>query len=111
MGKFKPDNQLYIPQKGEFVLREGRTLEATNYKPLSRVLLEISYDGSEYGGWQIQPNRLAVQEDMQNKLTKLYGVTLVDLDAATIHSEVLRRKLYGSTSTRDPDREIGRAHV
>ena len=83
MGKFKPDNQLYIPQEGEFVLREGRTLEATNYKPLSRVLLEISYDGSEYGGWQIQPNRLAVQEDMQNKLTKLYGGQFIHLIGAS----------------------------
>ena len=83
MGKFKPDNQLYIPQEGEFVLREGRTLEATNYKPLSRVLLEISYDGSEYGGWQIQPNRLAVQEDMQHKLTKLYGGQFIHLIGAS----------------------------
>ena len=79
MGKFKPSNQLYIPQEGEFSLREDRTLEATCYKPLSRVLLEISYDGSEYGGWQIQPNRLAVQEDMQAKLTKLYGGQFIHL--------------------------------
>ena len=79
MGKFKPSNQLYIPQEGEISLREDRTLEATCYKPLSRVLLEISYDGSEYGGWQIQPNRLAVQEDMQAKLTKLYGGQFIHL--------------------------------
>ncbi len=83
MGKFKPDNQPYIPQEGEFDLREGRTLEATNYKPLNRILLEISYDGSEYGGWQIQPNRLAVQEDMQNKLTKLYGGQFIHLIGAS----------------------------
>jgi len=60
MGKFKPSSEPYIPQAGEFELREGRTLESTCYKPLGRVLLEISYDGSEYGGWQIQPNRKAV---------------------------------------------------
>ncbi|MBE6368357.1 MAG: tRNA pseudouridine(38-40) synthase TruA [Lentisphaerae bacterium] len=79
MGKFKPENIIYTPQEGEFDLREGRTLEATCYRPLSRVLLAISYDGSEYGGWQIQPNRLAVQEDMQNKLTKLYGGQFIHL--------------------------------
>ena len=50
MGKFVPDNKPYIPQPGEFDLREGRTLESTCYKPLNRILLEISYDGSEYGG-------------------------------------------------------------
>jgi tRNA pseudouridine38-40 synthase len=83
MGKFVPDNQPYIPAEGEFDLREGRTLESTCYKPLSRVLLEISYDGSEYGGWQIQPNRLAVQEDMQKKLTKLYGGQFIHLIGAS----------------------------
>jgi len=83
MGKFKPDNLPYTPEPGEFDLREGRTLEATCYKPFKRVLLEISYDGSEYGGWQIQPNRLAVQEDMQNKLTKLYGGQFIHLIGAS----------------------------
>ena len=39
MGTFKPENLPYIPEAGEFDLREGRTLEATCYKPLSRVLL------------------------------------------------------------------------
>ena len=83
MGKFVPDNTPYIPQPGEFDLREGRTLESTCYKPLNRILLEISYDGSEYGGWQIQPNRLAVQEDMQKKLTKLYGGQFIHLIGAS----------------------------
>ena len=83
MGKFKPLNEPYIPVEGEFDLREGRTLESTCYQPLSRVLLEISYDGSEYGGWQIQPNRLAVQEDLQNKLTKLYGGQFIHLIGAS----------------------------
>ena len=83
MGKFKPSSEPYIPQAGEFELREGRTLESTCYKPLGRVLLEISYDGSEYGGWQIQPNRLAVQEVLQEKLTKLYGGQFIHLIGAS----------------------------
>ncbi len=83
MGKFQFSNTPYIPAEGEFELREGRTLESTNYKPLNRILLEISYDGSEYGGWQIQPNRLAVQEDLQNKLTKLYGGQFIHLIGAS----------------------------
>lgn len=81
--KFKPSNQIYVPSEGEFSLREGRTLEATCYRPSQRILLEISYDGSEYGGWQIQPNRLAVQEDLQNKLTKLYGGQFIHLIGAS----------------------------
>jgi tRNA pseudouridine38-40 synthase len=83
MGKFKPENIPFIPEPGEFDLREGRSLESTCYRPSGRVLLEISYDGSEYGGWQIQPNRLAVQEDMQKKLTKLYGGQFIHLIGAS----------------------------
>lgn len=61
------------PEPVEFELRPGRTLEATGYEPVGRVLLEISYDGSEYGGWQIQPNSASIQGVLQEKLTKLFG--------------------------------------
>ena len=47
-------------------------LESTSYTPVARYLLEIAYDGTEYSGWQIQPHCLAVQQVIQEKLTKLY---------------------------------------
>ncbi len=73
-----PDNaaenaETEFGEAAEFELRPGRTLEATAYRPQSRILLEISYDGSEYGGWQIQPNRPSVQETLQKKLSQLFG--------------------------------------
>lgn len=37
-----------------------------------RVLLKISYLGTAYHGWQVQPNGITVQETMQNALEKLY---------------------------------------
>lgn len=37
-----------------------------------RVLLKISYLGSAYHGWQVQPNGITVQETMQNALESLY---------------------------------------
>ena len=38
------------------------------------MLLKISYDGTSYHGWQVQPNGITVQETMQNSLENLLGV-------------------------------------
>ncbi len=40
---------------------------------MKRVLLTIAYDGTDYHGWQFQPNGITVQECMQNALEKLLG--------------------------------------
>ncbi len=48
------------------------SIETTSYTPVARYLLEIAYDGTEYSGWQIQPHCVAVQQVMQERLTKLY---------------------------------------
>ena len=37
-----------------------------------RVLLKISFLGTAYHGWQVQPNGITVQEVMQNALESLY---------------------------------------
>ena len=36
-------------------------IETTEYEYSKRYLLEISYDGTAYGGWQIQPHTMSVQ--------------------------------------------------
>lgn len=41
---------------------------------MKRMLITISYDGTEYHGWQVQPNGVTVQETVQNALEKLMGV-------------------------------------
>ena len=38
---------------------------------MQRYLLEISYDGSRYFGWQIQPNQQTIQGELNDKLTLL----------------------------------------
>ncbi|MEE1238401.1 MAG: tRNA pseudouridine(38-40) synthase TruA [Acutalibacteraceae bacterium] len=38
---------------------------------MKRILLTISYDGTAYHGWQVQPNGITVQETVQNALYKL----------------------------------------
>lgn len=37
-----------------------------------RYFLEIAYDGSKYHGWQIQPNAVSVQEEIQGALTLIF---------------------------------------
>ena len=38
---------------------------------MQRYLLEISYNGSSYFGWQIQPNQKTIQGELNEKLTLL----------------------------------------
>ena len=40
---------------------------------MRNVLLEISYDGARYHGWQVQKNAVTVQEVFQNAVEKLFG--------------------------------------
>ncbi len=47
-------------------------IEFTPYVPVKRYLMEIAYDGGSYSGWQIQPHCLAVQQVIQEHLTKMY---------------------------------------
>ncbi len=41
---------------------------------MKRVLLTISYDGTAYCGWQVQPNGITVQQTLQDSLEKLLGM-------------------------------------
>jgi len=40
---------------------------------MKRVLLTISYDGTAYHGWQVQPNGITVQEVLQRELANILG--------------------------------------
>ncbi|MCI7644433.1 MAG: tRNA pseudouridine(38-40) synthase TruA [Lentisphaeria bacterium] len=57
---------------------DGRR-EWTPYPPGGRYLLEISYDGSEYCGYQVQPNGITVQSVLTEVLRKLYNVSEIHL--------------------------------
>ena len=41
---------------------------------MKRMLLTISYDGTDYHGWQVQPNGVTVQQTLQDALERLMGV-------------------------------------
>ncbi len=40
---------------------------------MKRVLLTLSYDGTDYHGWQVQKNGITVQETVQNGIFKVLG--------------------------------------
>lgn len=40
---------------------------------MTRICLTIEYDGTAYGGWQIQPNAVTIQECIENALEKVTG--------------------------------------
>ncbi len=41
--------------------------------PQRNICLTIEFDGTNYHGWQIQPNRPTVQGELQNALRQLFG--------------------------------------
>ena len=51
---------------------ERNTTETVDYEYAGRALLEVSYDGSFYSGWQFQPNHPTVQGELENTLKRLY---------------------------------------
>ena len=58
---------------------------------MKRMLLTISYDGTAYHGWQVQPNGITVQEKLQDCLEKLMGtrpkITGCSRTDAGVHAE------------------------
>ncbi len=48
-----------------------------------KLLLEIGFDGSGFSGWQIQPHCIAVQQVIQEKLTKLFAGLPIKLESSS----------------------------
>ena len=46
-----------------------------------RYVLDLSFDGTAYAGWQIQPNALAIQEVLEKALSTLLRIDLAVLGA------------------------------
>lgn len=57
---------------------------------MKNIAFLIEYDGTEYGGWQIQPNVMTIQECIQNAIYSQTGVQTILLAAgrtdAGVHS-------------------------
>lgn len=55
---------------------------------MKRVKLEIAYDGTNYCGWQIQPNGVTVEEVINKKLTELLKEDIEVIGASRTDSGV-----------------------
>ena len=40
---------------------------------LKNYLITIAYDGTDYHGWQVQPNGITVQQAVQDGIEKILG--------------------------------------
>ena len=52
----------------------GRSLEAT--APMQRYRIQVAYDGTNYFGWQVQPNGITVQECLESAIRQLTAETV-----------------------------------
>ena len=55
---------------------------------MKRIKLTIAYDGTNYCGWQVQPNGITVEEVINKALKKLTGENIVVIGASRTDSGV-----------------------
>lgn len=55
---------------------------------MKRIKIEIAYDGTNYCGWQIQPNGITVEEIINKKLSELLQEEIVVIGASRTDSGV-----------------------
>ena len=89
---------------------------------MKRVKLIVAYDGSNYCGWQVQPNGITIEQVLNENLSKLLGEEITVTGASRTDSGVhsMGNVAIFDTETRMPadkisfalnQRQIGRAHV
>jgi len=65
---------------------------------MRRIKLIVSYDGTNYCGWQIQPNGITIEEVLNNKLSRLTGEDIKVIGASRTDSGV---HAYGNVAVFD----------
>lgn len=55
---------------------------------MKRIKLTVAYDGTNYCGWQIQPNGITIEEVLNRKLSRLTGETIRIIGASRTDSGV-----------------------
>lgn len=73
-----------------------------------RVKLIVAYDGTNYKGWQVQPNGITIEEVLNKKLTELLGEEITVTGASRTDSGVhsLGNVAVFDTNTRMPAEKI-----
>jgi len=75
---------------------------------MKRVMLTISYDGTNYCGWQTQPNGITVEEIINQKLSELLNEEIIVIGASRTDSGVhsLGNVAVFDTNTKIPAEKI-----
>ena len=74
---------------------------------MKRIKLTVAYDGTNYCGWQIQPNGITIEEVLNKKLSKLTGEEIRVIGASRTDSGVHARgnvAVFDTDTTIPPDR-------
>lgn len=58
---------------------------------MKRIMLTVAYDGTDYCGWQVQPNGLTVQEVLDRTISELTGETIRTIGASRTDAGVHAR--------------------
>ncbi|MDD2580418.1 MAG: tRNA pseudouridine(38-40) synthase TruA [Desulfuromonadaceae bacterium] len=66
---------------------------------MTTILLTISYDGTNYSGWQVQPNGLAVQQVVEDAYEQLLGERVQVRSSGRTDAGVHARAMAASFST------------
>lgn len=75
---------------------------------MKRIKLIVAYDGTNYKGWQVQPNGITIEEVLNRELSKLLGEDIVVTGASRTDSGVhsLGNVAVFDTDTRMPADKI-----
>ena len=73
-------------------------------KEVKRVKMIVAYDGTNYKGWQVQPNGITIEEVLNKNLSNLLGEQIVVSGASRTDSGVhsLGNIAVFDTNTRMP---------
>lgn len=70
---------------------------------MKRVRLVVAYDGTNYCGWQVQPNGITIEEELNRALTELIGCEMTVIGASRTDSGV---HALGNVAVFDTDSRI-----
>lgn len=74
---------------------------------MKRIKLTVAYDGTDYCGWQVQPNGITVEEVLNRKLSELTGEDITVIGASRTDSGVHAQgnvAVFDSDTTIPPER-------
>lgn len=75
---------------------------------MKRIKMTVAYDGTNYCGWQVQPNGITIEQVLNEKLSRLFGEEIVVSGASRTDSGVhsLGNICVFDTNTRMPGDKI-----